>query len=242
MLAFCNDELRRRELPLNVVELWFAKLAPLNFSFQPFLSDVEMKRALGFRSDRDAARFITRHGILRQILAAYTGVSPSVLSFTCSQLGKPALDGFCQIRFNMSHSGDLAIYAIARERDVGVDIEHRRQAPPEFPDIARLFFSDSEIAVLNATPADHKSDMFLNLWTQIEAKGKACGSGIANLNPRWNALHPFPGKCFGFTTRGREPDYILAVAVQGWSRCSFRVLEFHVPHTFSSKQLRRPEV
>jgi hypothetical protein len=110
MLAFCNDEKRRRELPLNVVELWFAKLAPLNFSVQPFLSDVEIKRALSFRSDRDAARFITRHGILRLILAAYTGVSPSALSFTCSQLGKPALDGFCQIRFSMSHSGDLAIY------------------------------------------------------------------------------------------------------------------------------------
>ncbi len=73
MRAAFNRQSLGCELPLNVVDLWFAKLPEMDFSLEAVLSVDEMRRASRFRFDRDAANFVARRGILRLILATYTG-------------------------------------------------------------------------------------------------------------------------------------------------------------------------
>jgi 4'-phosphopantetheinyl transferase len=106
------------------MDLWFARLPEINRSLEALLSLDEMRRAMRFRFDRDAANFVAWRAILRMILANYTGVQPSKLAFTHSRFGKPALDrNVYNLRFSSSHSGELAVYAVSRGRVVGVDIE-----------------------------------------------------------------------------------------------------------------------
>jgi 4'-phosphopantetheinyl transferase len=209
-------------LPLNVVDLWFATLPEMDFSLEAVLSVDEMRRASRFRFDRDAANFVARHGILRLILATYTGVPPSQLSFTHNQFGKPALDGCGNIRFSLSKSGEFAVYAVARSRDLGVDLEHFGQRPLEISSIAGSCFCERQIAALNDAPANQREATFLRLWTQLEAQGKARGIGIGGLNSATSALNAFPGKCFSFTRLVPSPGYVVAVAVQGRRQCSLR--------------------
>jgi Phosphopantetheinyl transferase len=59
--------------------------------------------------------------------------------------GKPAVDGDTVIRFNLSHSGDLALCAITGEREIGVDIEQIRP-DLDWESLARRFFSAEEVA------------------------------------------------------------------------------------------------
>ena len=204
------------ELPLDVVDLWFTTLSECDFSLQALLSVDELRRASRFRFDRDAANFVARRGILRLILATYTGVSPSQLIFSYNQFGKPALDGrFCDTRFSVSHSGELAVYAFARRRDLGVDVEHLGQRPLEISRIAGSFFSERQVAALNDTPADRQEEVFLHLWTQLEARGKARGIGIGQCNPSSNELSAFGGKCLSYRSLVPSPGYVVALAVPG---------------------------
>jgi 4'-phosphopantetheinyl transferase len=72
-----------------------------------------MRRALLFHFDRDAAMFVARRGIMRLILATYTGILPADIKFAYNQFGKPALESRVHdVRFSVSQSGDLAIYAL----------------------------------------------------------------------------------------------------------------------------------
>ena len=155
---------------------------------------------------------------------------PSQLSFTRNQFGKPALDGyFRDIRFRLSQSGDLSVYAVARRRDLGVDLELLGQKPLKIQNIPESFFSEREIDVLNDTPADQKEEMFLRLWTQLEAQGKARGIGIGKLHLASSGLKAFSGKCFSFTRLVPSPGYVVAVAVQGRRQCSIRTAGTHIP-------------
>jgi phosphopantetheinyl transferase len=229
MRAVSNQKSLCRELPLNVVDLWFAKLPENDFSLEELLTPDEIRRASCFRFDGDAANFVARRGILRMILAGYTGVPPSQLTFSYGQSGKPAFEGcFFDTRFSMSHSGELAVYAVSHRRDVGVDLEHLRQRPLEISRIAGSFFSESQIAALNDTAADHQEEMFLHLWTQLEARGKARGTGIGEANPRANEWNAFAGKCSSFTRLTPSSGYVVALAVQGRCCCSVRTLGFHM--------------
>jgi 4'-phosphopantetheinyl transferase len=215
-------------MPLNVVDLWFARLPESHGSLNALLSVDEMRRAMRFRFDRDAANFVARRGLLRMILANYTGMQPSQLAFTYSPFGKPALDrNVYGLRFSLSHSGELAVYAVSRGRDIGVDIERLQQTILEVPTIAESFFSEKEIASLNLTAADQREEVFLHLWTQLEARGKATGTGIVSLHSAGSKV--FRGKCFSFTRMVPSPGYVVALAVQGRRRCSLRTVGFHVP-------------
>jgi 4'-phosphopantetheinyl transferase len=105
-----------------------------------------------------------------------------MLRFAYGPTGKPALDGEASasgISFNVSHSQTLALYAVARQREVGVDIEHIRQVK-RFIQIAHRYFSPREYAALMSLPPHEQNVAFLNAWTRKEAFVKAYGTGIAD--------------------------------------------------------------
>src|SRR5690349_19092010 len=100
----------------NVVHVWKAALTV----FSPdLLSSDERERASQFHFDRDRNRYIAGRSVLRRLIARYEDKRPEAIHFSYNTYGKPSLDG-SSLRFNASHSADLALFAFTRQRQIGV--------------------------------------------------------------------------------------------------------------------------
>ena len=121
-------------------------------------------------------RFVAARGILRNLLCGFTGVAPQKLHFEYGFNGKPSLADH-HIHFNISHSADLAVFAFAPDRAVGIDLENERPVR-RLLDVAQRFMTDSELHMLAATPPDQRDATFLKSWVVREARLKAEGKGI----------------------------------------------------------------
>jgi len=141
----------------------------------------ERGRALRFRFSLHQGRFVLARSILRRILSFYLDTDPWEIRLSTSRHGKPRIDpGMhrCDIRFNLSHSRDLALYIVAEGREVGIDVEYpdRGGAPEK---IARRFFSPAEADRLESLPENHRISAFFSCWTRKEAFVKAMGAGLS---------------------------------------------------------------
>ncbi|HUQ30513.1 MAG TPA: 4'-phosphopantetheinyl transferase superfamily protein [Pyrinomonadaceae bacterium] len=140
----------------------------------------EQSRADKYHFKRDRERFIVARGALRHILSRYLTIAPALIRFNYSPYGKPELAGeMNELSFNVSHSNELALYAVALGCDVGLDIEFIRE---DFAgmEIAERFFSAQEVAALRALPSDLQTLAFFNCWTRKEAYIKARGEGFSH--------------------------------------------------------------
>jgi 4'-phosphopantetheinyl transferase len=237
------------ETPLELVGLdpdevhvWRASLdvAPERLqTLSRTLSADERERAERFHFLRDRNRFVAARGLLRILLGRYLQMPPDQLRFGYNSYGKPFLaneDTF--VRFNLSHSGVLALYAVTRGHEIGVDVEYVSE-DVDTAGLGERFFSTREVAALNSLPAYQKQRAFFACWTRKEAYIKARGEGLSaaldsfsvSLKPaeppallnvendpqeisRWcfQEIHP-------------DPRYAAAVAVEG-RNLLFRCLEF----------------
>lgn len=141
------------------------------------LSEEERERASGLLSGTHQRRFVVARGMLRRLLGLYLDQDPSAVTFARGAHGKPFLpEG--GLHFNVSHTHELALYAIARDHEVGVDVEWMRpQVAHE--QIAARFFSLEEQEALAQVPDEERQAAFYNIWTRKEAYVKARGDGIA---------------------------------------------------------------
>jgi 4'-phosphopantetheinyl transferase len=149
-------------------------------SLQQILTADERSRAERFYFQKDQEHFIVARGLLRAILGRYLDMKPSQLRFYYSHHGKLALArelGRHMLRFNLSHSHGLALYAITHCREIGVDLEYVRPNLA-YEHIAERFFSSREIDALRAMPANTQKQAFFNCWTRKEAYIKAKGAGL----------------------------------------------------------------
>lgn len=142
------------------------------------LDEDERRRAERFRFERDRRRFVLRRAFLRTILGRYVGVDPARLRFRYTTYGKPELAGRGDLRFNASSSQDLALYAIARGRAVGIDVE-RVAAGSWSLALAERFFSPGEVRALRSLDRSLQSTAFFRCWTCKEALLKATGVGLS---------------------------------------------------------------
>ena len=177
----------RRSSPLllakGAVHVWRADLdidpAGLDHLFA-HLSIEEKARAARFVSPIDQNRFKVGRGVLRELLGGYLQLPPANICIEAAPFGKPVLrkrPGVVDVRFNLSHSQGLALYAFARQREVGIDVE---KIQPEFAaeDIGEKYFSARERDNLRAIPSELRSEAFFLCWTRKEAYIKARGEGL----------------------------------------------------------------
>jgi 4'-phosphopantetheinyl transferase len=172
---------------------------------------------------------------LRAILAKYLNRVPQSVSFTYGPRGKPALAenwSNDRITFNLSHSEGLALCAVTRAREVGIDIEYTGRRTEVERDAER-FFSPSEVHTLRALPSDLRRHAFFLCWTRKEAYIKAKGEGLAlplaqfavSLTPGEPAAllstdwDPNEATRWSMQELTPAPDYAAAIAVEGhgWS-------------------------
>lgn len=179
------------------------------------LSQAEQERARRFVFKRDGRRFIVARARLRQLLAQRLKVPPEEVEFTYGAHGKPALpSAYPALRFNLSHCQEIAVYAFARGRDVGVDVEAVRRVR-EADEIAARFFTRRENDAYRALEARDRPLGFFNCWTRKEAFIKALGEGLSY------PLHRFevslaPGEAARILRLGDVPGEDC-----GWSLQSF---------------------
>lgn len=216
------------------VHVWCFSLEP-HYSTQrallEFLTPDERERADRFRVEKARRHFIVARGTLRTILTSYLKVGPEKLRFGYSSFGKPYLlnqAGEDELRFNLSHSHELAICAVSRARSLGIDIEYLH-VDFDYLQLASHFFSPGEATTLGALPVESQARGFFNCWTRKEAYIKAHGAGLSlpldqfevSLAPGepaslLSSAHD-PQEVMRWTLRelSPAPDYIAALAVEG---------------------------
>jgi 4'-phosphopantetheinyl transferase len=167
----------------NDVHVWCAwldqSIPSLEWLTQTLSMDERM-RAERFQFKQDRQRFIIGRGLLRTILGYYLGIEPGRLHFCYGIYGKPALaemPGTSTLRFSVAHAHGLALYAVTRDRELGVDLEYIRHIA-ETEQIVDRYFSDREKAVFRTLTADKKQEAFFTCWTCKEAYLKATGEGL----------------------------------------------------------------
>jgi 4'-phosphopantetheinyl transferase len=224
-----------------VVHVWRAALSRTSgevAALRELLSEDEVRRADRFHFPRDRALFIAARATLREILGRYLSLPPTLLRFEYNAFGKPELRD-APLRFNLSHAGDIALYAVTAVREVGVDVEAVREGM-ESEEIAARFFSRREVETLMSLPRDARTRAFFDCWTRKEAYIKACGVGLSqpldgfdvSLAPGEPAAllrtHDDPQEAARWTLCELSPGagYVAAVAVEG-SGWRLRRWEFH---------------
>jgi 4'-phosphopantetheinyl transferase len=170
-----------------------------------FLADIAPEEAeRHFHRERDRDRFVAAHGALRRVLSRYCGIAPAAIRFRRTPRGKPYLDPESGIRFNLSHSDGMALVAVARGGEVGVDVERIREMPDALR-IAQRILRPEEADALAALPPERYAEPFFRYWTRFEARLKAAGQGLGDKLPTnaWPVTDLEPG-----------PGYTAAVAAE----------------------------
>ena len=136
----------------------------------------EEERFQSFATDSLRNLWGAARGTLREVLGRAVGCDASEVQFRYGPHGKPYLAG-SPVRFNISHSGALALIALAQV-EVGADVELPRKRRSDA--IARRFYAPGEIERLFAeADAEKRADAFFRLWTCKEAFLKATGEGLS---------------------------------------------------------------
>jgi 4'-phosphopantetheinyl transferase len=165
------------------VHVWTAPLADLEHASRPeaLLSPAELERAGRLKVERIREQFCASRGMLRALLAAYLRISPCEVPITYEPSGKPVLgDTVPDWQFNLSHSESLAVYAFARGRRIGVDVERLRPIP-NVEGIVERFFSSRERESFCALPPAQRQQAFFRAWVCKEAVLKGTGQGVPAL-------------------------------------------------------------
>jgi 4'-phosphopantetheinyl transferase len=224
-LTLADDEIHIWRAPLDQIE---ANIK----DFHQTLSDQERLRASRYRFKRDRQGYVIRHGILRIILGRYLGVEPSDLSYGVGEFGKPHLQDEInpiQLRFNLSHSHRVVVFAFSRVREIGVDLEYIHPLS-NFRDIAAKFFAPNENKALSTLPDAQALLAFYHCWTRKEAYIKATGRGLQIPLDRFD-VSLMPGEPARLVSVSGDPQevnrwqlrefspargYVAAIAVEGF--------------------------
>jgi len=144
------------------------------------LSPDERERADRFHFAQDSRRFTAARLGMRTILSEYLDIGPQSVSFAYSEKGKPELAAahLQALQFNLSHSHEHALLAVALGNKIGVDIEYIK-SEVNADDIASSYFSPHECDILRHLSADQKLEAFYACWTRKEAYAKAKGAGLS---------------------------------------------------------------
>ncbi len=215
-----------RSAPVPVVDLWHVSAEDigdvrLNECLR-LLAPAEAARARRYVFERHRRQSIVAWGMLRKLLSKYAAVAPQSLVFGRNAYGKPHLaePADSPIQFNMSHTDGMILYAVTRDRPIGVDVEDTQRRGGGI-ELARRFFAQAEVAALEALPPQAQHDAFFRFWTLKEAYIKALGSGLS-----------IPLQSFAFSlSEGRPPTVALTKPDDGspnaWQFAELRLGDRH---------------
>jgi 4'-phosphopantetheinyl transferase len=198
----------------------------------------ELLRAGALRTDDGRRRFVASRAGLRALLAGYLEWEPNEVAFAASAQGKPRLDPLSPLRFNLSHSGAVALVAVAVDAEVGIDVEQVRPRR-DLGGLARRVLTEAEREAVDTAPPADRERAFYRHWVAKEAFVKATGRGVSSVRS-FEVLLEAPGgarlvhvggdpdEAARWTLRPLEvaPGYEAAVVAQGGATSVGPVREF----------------
>jgi len=183
---------REWSLEPGEVHVWCADLDQLAAVLPAAaLSADERERERRIRVPQVRTRFAAGRGWLRERLARYLGTDPARIEFGRGPGGKPKLASGGALHFNLSHAGAVALLAVSRVGELGVDVE-AVDAHRDLEELAERTCTARERELLRGAAPDERPALFHRLWTRKEAFGKATGAGLASDPRRIAAGDPAP--------------------------------------------------
>lgn len=172
----------------NEAHIWHLGLA-LDFDsmrgFEKILCEEELARARRLRTSELYCKFVSVRAMLRHILGQYLGVLPNEIVFKYNNNGKPSIDS--PINFNVSHSQNLAVFAVSNDLPIGIDVEYKRPIE-NLESISKRFFSSLECDQIFAAPPCDQLAVFYEIWVKKEAYVKAKGDQLFKVLDRLKKL------------------------------------------------------
>lgn len=202
--GFAPEAAGSQSLDRHDIHVWAVPLWGEPEPFLPLLSKAERERTERLQILDHRRRYAIAHGALRAILGGYVGEDPALLQFRVGPRGKPYLRDQKDLFFNLSHSGQLALVALAHA-EVGVDLEKKRHLE-SLRDIAQRHFSACEYAELSRLDGEQQLCGFYRVWTCKEAFIKALGAGLSLRLDVFDVAVDGAMRFLGFRDRDDAPD------------------------------------
>ncbi|MVA56840.1 4'-phosphopantetheinyl transferase family protein [Agrobacterium vitis] len=176
------------ELGTRYVDIWLSFYDEINDDallahLRSLLSEKELLQEMRFHFADHQKRYLVTRALVRSVLSRYAPVHPASWEFRVNAYGRPHLSPAHSneaqgLRFNVSHTQGLIALGVARDRDLGIDVEHLtvRDIPAG---LAECWFTPEEVAELNRTERERRQEKFFEYWTLKEAYIKARGMGLS---------------------------------------------------------------
>jgi 4'-phosphopantetheinyl transferase len=210
-----------------MVDVWRADLTAASDGLGELLCAEEHERARRLPSERDRRLWIRSRGVLRALLARYLGSDPRALRFAVGAHGKPMLERLgsnptgVSLCFNLSHSGELALYAVSAKRSVGIDVEVARGRKIDELAIAARVLGPAQARRLAGLAKGARTREFMRAWVANEAAVKCRGAGLGFARPSQGP----PTTELWTVELDVGPRAAAAVTVEG-GRCELRCWEW----------------
>lgn len=169
-LTYYNETIDDRQLP----------------GLRALLSGEEAARESRFHFADDRKRYLVTRAMVRMLLSRYAPVAPDRWVFSQNAYGRPVIADAIKaaeveardLFFNLSHTRGLIALAVSRGRELGLDVENVAARAVSL-DVAKHFFSATEVAELSRVAPDRQQDRFFEYWTLKESYIKARGMGLS---------------------------------------------------------------
>jgi 4'-phosphopantetheinyl transferase len=144
-----------------------------------WLTLAERARYDRFRHDADREMFLLGRVMARTLVGRALALPAATWPWREGVRGRPEIDvPHTTLSFNLAHSGGIVVCALAREAEVGIDIENRERVRLDRSLVER-YCSPAEMREVDRCGDEGWRDQFLKYWTLKEAYLKARGLGIA---------------------------------------------------------------
>ena len=198
-----------KELGENEIHVWVSYLnlhqAKLKHLY-PLLSIDEKERSERFKFYKHRKNFIASHGFLHAVLAYYIDTPAEDIQFSHGEKGKPYIleeQNPQNIQFNLSHSNSMAVLAVCKNQQLGVDIEFKEKKA-DWQGIIKRFYTQNEQDAIFKLAEDSQKDAFFQVWTRKEAHMKVTGKGMSLAPTQFEvSVPPKPAK---FIENLKSPD------------------------------------
>ena len=197
--------------------------------FYPLLSAEEKERSERFVHFMHRKRFIASHGFLRSVLGRYLDIAPEQVQYDKKENGKPILKASAHedaIRFNLSHSNHLAMLAVSRSLELGMDVEYMDRKN-QWQKLIKRFFTEPEQQAIFSLPENRQQQAFFQVWTRKEAHMKVTGQGLHLSPTRFTvSVPPTPAQLLAMDdvddaelARWQMHDIILPESARAYCAC-----------------------
>ena len=205
------SQIQTLKIDSDTVHVWFMRSdqflsAKTAKHYAQMLSVEEKEQYLRYTQPEHRQEYLLSHVLMRTTIARYVDIEPENLQFLNNAYGKPTVlgSGELDLRFNLSHTGGMAVCAVSSVTNIGVDVE-RHNDSAGLLDMADHYFSEAEVQYLLALPESERMRAFFSSWTLKEAYIKAKGSGQSeSLDSFSFDIARLPGE-IGFQSE-KEPD------------------------------------